>query len=743
MVRERSDSNPSVTRVVWLSTIVATFMIAQQIASKAVRDGFFLAQYDVTSLPYASFAGAVVSLIAALFFGKFIATFSPRAAVPVLFGANGVLFLVEAAVAGQAPRLVAATFYLHVAAFGGAVVSGFWSVINERFDPYTAKRFVGRIAGGATFGGVLGGALSWAFSNVEPSWLVSGLGLSSFACAVGISRIGRESRSGRALAPAPLLAGVSVIAKNSYPRAIALLVLLVAFTSDLVDYVFKAGVAGTAPKADLVGFFAVFYTVTGVATFLVQALGSRRVLKAIGVVSTVSLFPLAATALSSIALAAPGIVTLVLLRGGAMVFENSLYRSGYELLYAPVSPDQKRSAKVLVDLGCDRLGSAAASVVVVLLLAAGSLAVGRTLLLGAILGAICIGAVLIVLRAEYVSSLATQLKRAVMPERPESEEAAGARAMQLASTFVGDAQAWAMPTSADSPAQPGRSATRRTKSELLSAVRARADEKAQLMARDVAARARPPLSVVSERLLMTPLRQRLRDAEVIDAEVRQSAPALIGQLGDIVLSRRESIDVRMRAIELIASIPSRRGADAMVALFDSPELRIRRGAALALLEICRAAPTLRPARAVLTELAAKELERPAQAREPRSAFELRSPFFRDERSKEIAPSLELAFLLLAVGGDEQELLLALTAITSPDLARRGTGLEYLDNLLPGRLRQHLVVLAERPELTRAESSVPTEVIHALAEQLRTRAIDVAELRRRLQTARRARYDQTA
>ena len=51
----------------------------------------------------------------------------------------------------------AVTFYLHVAAINPVLVSGFWLLLSERFDPRTAKRRIGRIAGAGTLGGLAGG----------------------------------------------------------------------------------------------------------------------------------------------------------------------------------------------------------------------------------------------------------------------------------------------------------------------------------------------------------------------------------------------------------------------------------------------------------------------------------------------------------------------------------------------------------------------------------------------------------
>lgn len=733
------DSAPTTAFVAGLAALVAVVMIAQQIASKAVRDGFFLSEFDVSALPVATFAGAAVSFGAALYVGKLLASSSPAFAVPVLFAVNGGLFLLWAALVGSMPRPVAAALFLHISAFGGAVVSGFWSVVNERFDPYTAKRVMGRIAGGATFGGVLGGVLVWLFADVDREWLLLGFGASSLLCAAGVVLVARRSEGGpKARKPSALFAGASSILDNPYLRSIGLMVFLGAFTTAIVDFVFKAGVV-EAGSGSLVGFFAVFYTATGVVTFVVQAVGSRRLLKGLGVVQTVGLLPVTAVGLLGVALLWPSLWTLILLRGGAMVVENSLYRSGYELLYTAVPREQKRGAKVLIDLGCDRLGTAAASGAALLVLALAWTAVDRTLLLLALVSALGAFGLLVVVRPQYVASLVNQLRRNLRSPEESIEDPA----RRLASTFLGEADLWEAEGLSSQGETSESSATTRSMSReaLLAQVRARAASKAASPRADQPRGSAASPSVVSEELLVTPLRERLRERGADDPTLLQSAPALVGQLGDILLSRREGMGARLHAAELLAAVPSPRGVAALVEVLGSPRLRLRRAGALALFRVSAAAPALRPPRSVLTELAARELRRPSGPLGTRSEFERQSPFMEDARGNELAPSLELVFLLLAIHGDADELRLALTGMTSDDATQRGTALEYLDNLLPGDLRARLLALAEHPELTQADRRVSEEEVRRLAEELRAGRIGVDGLRRRFREARREEYDQ--
>ena len=60
--------------------------------------------------------------------------------VPLALAAGTVLLLGEWGLSLVQPRLAAIAVYLHMAAFGATVVSGFWSLVNERFDPHTARR---------------------------------------------------------------------------------------------------------------------------------------------------------------------------------------------------------------------------------------------------------------------------------------------------------------------------------------------------------------------------------------------------------------------------------------------------------------------------------------------------------------------------------------------------------------------------------------------------------------------------
>ena len=140
-----------------VAPLTAAALIAQQVASNAVRDALFLTWFQVTSLPYFMAAAAVLAIPAAESSGRLLARFGPARVVPSIFGLNSLLFLIEWSLLGVNPRVASGLVYVHASVLGAIGISAFWSLLNERFDPHSAKALMARVAAAAAFGGLAGG----------------------------------------------------------------------------------------------------------------------------------------------------------------------------------------------------------------------------------------------------------------------------------------------------------------------------------------------------------------------------------------------------------------------------------------------------------------------------------------------------------------------------------------------------------------------------------------------------------
>ena len=165
--------------------------LAAHVAAKATRDAIFLSHFPVTSLPRIVIASAVVSLGTAALTSRLLRRFPPVAVVPVAFGVSGVLFAGEWWLLQVRPALAAVALYLHFAALGAVLVSGLWTVANERFDPHTSKSVLARLGAFAALGGVVGGLGAERVSAYlgVPAMLLVLAGLHG-VCALAVRSIG-------------------------------------------------------------------------------------------------------------------------------------------------------------------------------------------------------------------------------------------------------------------------------------------------------------------------------------------------------------------------------------------------------------------------------------------------------------------------------------------------------------------------------------------------------------------------
>ncbi|MEO8070314.1 MAG: Npt1/Npt2 family nucleotide transporter [Acidobacteriota bacterium] len=369
-------------RATQLAMPVAAVMIAHQVASKAVRDATFLSAWPVSRLPAMVIATAVLVVLAVPAYSWLMERVGSRRVVAGGFLLSALIHLVEFRFSGQSPW-VAVAIYLHVAGFGGLLLSGFWSVISDLVDPRTARVTYGRIAAAGTLGGLIGGlsAAHLATTSPEGTALVMLAGLHAF-CGIGVVALGRQpavllpsgagSPQGLPSAskrPAPgRVFEFDVLRHASHLRRLAAIVLLGAASAVIADYLLKvSAVQRIGTGANLLQFFATFYVVVQGATFLAQ-LAVGQCVRRFGLGRTISALPMGVSGAGILGLLYPTFPMFVGIRGVEAVLRGSLFRSAYELIFVPMAADEKRRAKTFLDVTCDRAGDATGALVLQVLL---------------------------------------------------------------------------------------------------------------------------------------------------------------------------------------------------------------------------------------------------------------------------------------------------------------------------------------------------------------------------------------
>ena len=351
-----------------MAIVAAVMVIASFVAGKAARDAILLSNFDVTLLPLFVGIAAASSLPLVLVVGRLTARVGPARLMPLLNALSALLLIGEWIVLGRWPRVGAVAVFFHLSALGAVLVSGFWSIINERFDARLAKRHIGKIGVGATIGGILGGlAAERVAVYLVPGAILLVLASMQFACALAqrllSSRHTRQASSASDSEGASW-AALKVIAGSALLRNLTIVVILGAIAAAALDYIFKAGVVSASSADGPLRFFAIYYTITNIVTAVTQIVLARAVLERLGVARGIAILPSTVTIFGIGALAVPGLASSVIARGMEMVVRSSIYRAAYELIYAPLAEEHKRSTKVILDVGAERVGDLLGALIV-------------------------------------------------------------------------------------------------------------------------------------------------------------------------------------------------------------------------------------------------------------------------------------------------------------------------------------------------------------------------------------------
>jgi ATP/ADP translocase len=682
-----TDLPKKTRRSITVATVASTAMIAQQVAGKAVRDGFFLSNFPATDLPKAMIGGAILSFIGALILSRVLSRLGPRRVTPLLFSLSAVLFLAFWAFHAQNPAIITVLLYLHMASLGILVISSFWSLINERFDPHTTKRAIGRIVSGATFGGILGGILADrvpALFDLGSMFLV--LAALHSVCALVLLDFGGNDRVEKGSKRLPH--GFAVIRRSAYLKQVALVVALASGLGALLDYAMKVEAAEHFANADsLVSFFAAFYTVTGVLTFAVQrGLGSRT-LRRIGLGATMSVLPVAALLGGALAAFFTRLATTVAAKGAELILANSFFRSGVELLYAPVPPSRKRAAKAIVDVIAQRTGDLLGGGFILLVIALLPAAADKIVLISACVLAVLGIVTLARLQHGYIAELTASLKRGLISiDVSDAVDSATERA--LAGVREPDAE---IPRAAAIPAVPHL--------DLLDATAALISGDPMQQRRALADQRLDPR--VASHIIPLLGDDRLRDAAIV--ALRRIGPHITGQLVDALIGSEHTIEIRIQLPRLLEEIGGRRGANALLLTLSDAPFEVRYHAGKALARLGARDPSLAPAPERIFQIARAELDTSPEvwARHDGILDQADAGPLEAEIARRAGPGVEHLFSLFSLVLDRDAVEIALRGWLSDDVRMRGTAIEYFENVLPESLRR---ALAERLPILREHSA---------------------------------------
>jgi len=689
------------------ATLGAAVIIAHQVAAKATREALFFSSFPATALPVMTIVAALFSIALVLPACRAMTAVGPWRLVPGAFWASGLLHLAEWALVFRFKSAVAVAFYLHFAGLSAVLISGFWSMVNERFDPHTAKKRMGQIVGAGTLGALIGGLLAERIAAIlTVPFMLPVLSAMHLFCGWILRMLRPPARSSRPPGDEPLAerqprpltsedsaavggfrATARLLAGLPYLRHLALLVLLGAASRAMIDYVFKAQVQQAAAYAQegLQRFYALFYAAVSLIAFVIHIAATRLLLEKSGLGTTVSTLPATVTLGSLGASLWPGLASAAVARGSENVVRSSLFQSGYELFYTPVLPAEKRSAKPLIDVGFDRLGDTLGSAIIrgLLWLIPGT---AQPAMLGTAAGVGLLG-IWIARRLDrgYVGVLEKSLRT---------------RALELDLKHVEDKTTCAtvLRTMAELDLGP-RPRTERREDRPPAPLEAFPRRIIELRSGDpVRVRKALEEGALSPALAahVIPLLAQDEVAENAVRALRRAGPGITGQLIDVLLDSSEEFAVRRRIPKVLSAFASGAAADGLLLGLKDERFEVRFRCAKALAAILQKKPGLPLASDRVFVAVSRELELGKNLWENHRLLDGGEE---DELlGGRATRGLEHVFTLLSLVLPKEPLRIAFHALQTDDELLRGTALEYLASVLPPPIQEQLwpFLEAKRP-----------------------------------------------
>jgi len=284
-------------------------------------------------------------------------------------------------------KWVPVVFWVWANIFAIVLVTQFWILVNDVFNPREAKRLIGFIGSGGLLGAILGGMMAGALAKTRASsfLLLIAAGMLSIGILLVLSIFARWRKSepgtdreaaartkmSMKQAKAGFRDGWETVKQSPYLKLLAGVVMVTLVVSTLIDFQFNSIVSNkvvTGPG--MTSFFGYFNAGTNAFAFFLQLLLTSNIIRRFGIRLTLLFYPLilllGSAGIGTVAFAS--IIPAVLIKAGDKSLAYSLNQSVRELLYIPISAEQKYKSKVFIDMFLNRFAKGVGAVILFVLL---------------------------------------------------------------------------------------------------------------------------------------------------------------------------------------------------------------------------------------------------------------------------------------------------------------------------------------------------------------------------------------
>ncbi len=348
---------------------------------KPVTRSQFISSLGADNLPWVQFVSGMVIGVLMQAYTKLIAGVPRRWTIPVTQAGMIALLVVFWLLFTQVgSEWVSVGFYLYGLVLGILLISQFWTLANDIYDPRQAKRLFGLIGGGASLGGALGAAITATLVEqlgTKSMLLVSAAILA--ACLLIVVRIIRTNeRAGQSDASktgeeASVGSGeaLSLLRGSRHLKIIALVITFAAIGAAIIEQQLNMATAEAKGRANtdsitaVLAWVGVYLSLIGL---FIQVALTSRIHRLLGIGFALLILPVSLGASGLLMLGVGALWTTGLARVLDTSLRYTVDKTTREILFLPLPADVKYRAKPFIDVTVDRLSKGGGALLILVLI---------------------------------------------------------------------------------------------------------------------------------------------------------------------------------------------------------------------------------------------------------------------------------------------------------------------------------------------------------------------------------------
>ncbi|MEC8984540.1 MAG: Npt1/Npt2 family nucleotide transporter, partial [Candidatus Neomarinimicrobiota bacterium] len=324
--------------------------VALGITGSAARDAYFLNMVDRDYLPLMFLAVAIVLTLIIDIYNRLSKNrdLIHTTTVSCLVFALSLIFIQN-----NLKGWVIYFLYVWIEVIILIIITQFWILAADVFNPRQAKRLFSLLGAGGALGSIIIGSSINYFVSLFGSENLLFVTIGFLGVVIIMANLIRPYRNINELKNQSAKKDEKQQSDklfSPYLKSLAVIIGLAAIASVIIDYQFKMTAVAVFPNQDdLVSFFGKYYAITGIARIIIDLYITSRVLSRFGILIAILILPISLMIGSVGFLLSPILATVFLSKFSDQVFKFTFHNASIQLFWIPVKRAIKTKLKPIIE----------------------------------------------------------------------------------------------------------------------------------------------------------------------------------------------------------------------------------------------------------------------------------------------------------------------------------------------------------------------------------------------------------